>query len=62
MKIEGIDKVLIIGSLIENYVHVLHDNNGASILSLVMLFIIGLSLVVEKVTDKKEDDRKVGVW
>ena len=58
----GNGKVFIIGSLIESYVNTVHDNNAASILSLVMLFIIGLSLVFEKLTSKKDEDRKVGIW
>ena len=58
----GNGKVFIIGSLIENYVNTIHDNNAASILSLVMLFIIGLSLVAEKFFSKKDEDRKVGIW
>ena len=58
----GNGKVFIIGSLIENYVNTIHDNNAASILSLVMLFIIGLSLVTEKFFTKKDEDRKVGIW
>lgn len=58
----GNGKVFIIGSLIESYVNTIHDNNAASILSLVMLFIIGLSLVAEKFFTKKDEDRKVGIW
>ena len=58
----GNGKVFIIGSLIENYVNTIHDNNAASILSLVMLLIIGLSLVTEKFFTKKDEDRKVGIW
>ena len=58
----GNGKVFIIGSLIENYVNTIHDNNAASILSLVMLFIIGMSLIVEKFFTKKDEDRKVGIW
>ena len=58
----GNGKVFIIGSLIENYVNTIHDNNAASILSLVMLFIIGMSLIAEKFFTKKDEDRKVGIW
>ena len=38
------------------------SNNIGSVLSLVMLMIIGLSLVVEKALDKKEDERKESVY
>ena len=58
----GNGKVFIIGSLIESYVNTVHDNNAASILSLVMLFIIGLSLVFEKIANRKDDSRKAGIW
>ena len=58
----GNGKVSIIGTLIESYVNTIHDKNAASILSLVMLFIIGISLVVEKFFTKKDEDRKVGIW
>ena len=38
------------------------SNNIGSVLSLVMLMIIGLSLVVEKALDKKDEERKESVY
>ena len=56
-------KTSIIGTLIEFYIN--SGSNGynpGSVLSLVMLFIIGISLLVEKLLDKKDDSRKEGIW
>ena len=38
------------------------SNHIGSVLSLVMLMIIGISIIIEKVVDRKEDARKVGIW
>ena len=38
------------------------SNHVGSVLSLVMLMIIGISIVIEKIAGKKEDERKVGIW
>ena len=55
----------IIGNLIQGYfgsnISSISDHIG-SVLSLVMLMIIGLSLVVEKAFDKKSDEKAGGVW
>ena len=56
-------KTSIIGSLIEFYINSgVEGYNTGSVLSLVMLFIIGITLVVEKVSNKKDDSRKGGIW
>ena len=56
-------KTSIIGSLIEFYINSgVEGYNSGSVLSLVMLFIIGITLVVEKITDRKGDTRKEGIW
>ena len=56
-------KTSIIGSLIEFYINSgVEGYNTGSVLSLVMLFIIGITLIVEKITDKKDDSRKGGIW
>ena len=56
-------KTSIIGSLIEFYINSgVEGYNSGSVLSLVMLFIIGITLVVEKITDRKDDTRKGGIW
>lgn len=56
-------KTPIIGSLIEFYISSGVDGyNVGSVLSLVMLLIIGLTLVAEKVTSKKDEIRKEGIW
>ena len=56
-------KTPIIGSLIEFYISSGVDGyNVGSVLSLVMLLIIGLTLVAEKVTSKKDETRKEGIW
>lgn len=56
-------KTSIIGSLIEFYINSgVEGYNSGSVLSLVMLFIIGITLIVEKVTDRKDDTRKGGIW
>ena len=56
-------KTSIIGSLIEFYINSgVEGYNTGSVLSLVMLFIIGITLVVEKITDRKDDTRKEGIW
>ena len=38
------------------------SNHVGSVLSLVMLMIIGISILVEKSISKKDDSRKVGIW
>ena len=38
------------------------SNHVGSVLSMIMLIIIGLSIVVEKSVSKKDDSRKVGIW
>ena len=57
-------KTAIIGTLIEFYVN--SGSNGyntGSVLSLVMLFIIGISIIIEKLLDsKKEETKKGGIW
>ena len=56
-------KTSIIGSLIEFYITT--GNNGyniGSVISLVMLMIIGLSLLAQKLFDKKDESRKEGLW
>ena len=56
-------KIPIIGSLIEFYISSGVDGyNVGSVLSLVMLLIIGLTLVAEKLTSKKDETRKEGIW
>ena len=56
-------KTPIIGTLIEFYISSgVNGYNSGAVLSLLMLFIIGLTLVAEKVTDKKDDSRKAGIW
>ena len=56
-------KTSIIGSLIEFYINSgVEGYNSGSVLSLVMLFIIGITLVVEKITERKDDTRKEGIW
>ena len=56
-------KTSIIGSLIEFYINSgVEGYNSGSVLSLVMLFIIGITLVVEKITDRKDDTKKEGIW
>ena len=56
-------KTSIIGSLIEFYINSgVEGYNTGSVLSLVMLFIIGITLIVEKVSDRKDDSRKGGIW
>ena len=55
-------KLSIIGTIIEKYINEAHDYNSGSILSLVMLFIIGLSVLAEKLLSKKEEARKEGIW
>ena len=55
-------KLSIIGTIIEKYINEVHDYNSGSILSLVMLLIIGLSVLAEKLISKKEETRKEGIW
>lgn len=56
----------IIGTTIEFYINTVgHESNGynvASVLSLVMLAIVGTSLLIEKLTDKKGDSKKEQLW
>lgn len=59
------NKTKIIGNIIEFWFGestAANSNNIGSVLSLVMLMIIGLSILVEKLTNKKDDSRKVGIW
>ena len=56
---------LIIGNLIQNYFGTRVtdiSNHIGSVLSLVMLIIIGFSIVFEKLIDKKGDEKKGGIW
>ena len=55
-------KLSIIGTIIEKYINEVHDYNSGSILSLVMLMIIGLSVLAEKLFSKKDETRKGGIW
>ena len=57
-------KESIIGTLIEFYINSGGSNgyNAGSVLSLVMLLIIGISIVVQKLLEKKDDSRKEGIW
>ncbi|MCQ2800972.1 MAG: ABC transporter permease [Bacilli bacterium] len=59
----GNGKMSIIGTEIEAYAGSgTQGYNPASILSLVMLFIIGLSIFAEKLFDKKGETREGGIW
>ena len=56
-------KTPIIGTLIEFYISSgVNGYNSGSVLSLIMLLIVGLTLFAEKATDKKDDSRKGGIW
>ena len=55
----------IIGNIIQDWF--LNSSSAAgehigSVLSLVMLMIIGMSLVIEKFATRKDDERKAGIW
>ena len=55
----------IIGNIIEYWFLTSSSEVGehvGSVLSLVMLMIIGLSIVIEKLFDNKDDTRKAGIW
>ena len=55
----------IIGNIIQNYfgTRVTEiSNHVGSVLSLVMLMIIGLTILVEKSIDKKSETKKGGIW
>ena len=55
----------IIGNIIEYWFLTSSSEVGehiGSVLSLVMLMIIGISLIVEKNFDKKDETRKAGIW
>ena len=54
----------IIGTLIEIYINSGSGNgyNAGSVLSLVMLFIVGSSLIVQKIFDKKDQTKKEQLW
>ena len=55
----------IIGNLIQGYFGeslTPISNHLGSVLSLVMLAIIGISIVLEKMIDKKDETRKGGIW
>ena len=53
-----------IGTLIETYFNSSGTNgyNLGSVLSLVMLMIIGISLLIEKALDKRGESKKEGLW
>lgn len=51
----------IVGNLIQHQFELTHYNIG-SILSIIMLMIIGLSLLVEKAIDRKNGQKKGGIW
>ncbi len=51
----------IVGNLIQHQFELTHYNIG-SILSIIMLMIIGISLLVEKAIDRKSDQKKGGIW
>ena len=56
-------KVPIIGTLIEFYFSTgTGGYNSGAVLSLVMLIIIGFSLFMEKLSNKKDESRKAGIW
>ena len=55
----------IIGNIIEYWFLTSSSEVGehiGSVLSLVMLMIIGISLIIEKNFDKKDETRKAGIW
>ena len=55
----------IIGNLIQGYFGeslTPNSNHVGSVLSLVMLAIIGISIIFEKMIDKKDDTQKKGIW
>ena len=55
----------IIGNLIQNYFGTRVSeisNHVGSVLSLVMLMIIGISLIVQKALEPKEETKKGGIW
>ena len=55
----------IIGNIIEYWFLTSSSDVGehiGSVLSLVMLMIIGISLIIEKQFDKKDETRKAGIW
>ena len=55
----------IIGNIIEYWFLTSSSDVGehiGSVLSLVMLMIIGVSLIIEKNFDKKDETRKAGIW
>lgn len=59
------NKVEIIGGLIEQWFGASISANGqniGSVLSLVMLMIIGVSILIQKAIDAKTDSRKVEIW
>ena len=55
----------IIGNIIQYWFLTSSSEVGehiGSVLSLVMLLIIGISVIIEKLADKKDDTRKAGIW
>ena len=59
------NKTKIIGNIIEYWFGestAINGQNVGSVLSLVMLMIIGLSLLIQKAIDAKTDSRKVEIW
>ena len=59
------NKTKIIGNIIEYWFGesaAINGQNIGSVLSLVMLMIIGISLLIQKAIDAKTDSRKVEIW
>lgn len=59
------NKTKIIGNIIEYWFGestAINGQNVGSVLSLVMLMIIGISLLIQKAIDAKTDSRKVEIW
>ena len=57
------DKIQIIGSLINFYfISGTGGYNSGAVLSLVMLIIIGFSLVMERLSNNRDESRKGGIW
>ena len=59
------NKAKIIGNIIEYWFGqsiTEISNHVGSVLSLVMLIIIGLSIIAEKSITKKDESRKAGIW
>ena len=54
----------IIGNIIQDWFFSSSDvgEHIGSVLSLIMLMIIGITLVIEKLSTRKDDERKAGIW